>query len=38
MIPKDKGIDSALKLGGTTVCVTSGTTTELNLADFSPAA
>ena len=34
MIPKDKGIDSALKLGGTTVCVTSGTTTELNLADF----
>ena len=34
MIPKDKGIDSALKLGGTTICVTSGTTTELNLADF----
>ncbi len=34
MVPKDKGIDSALKLGGTTVCVTSGTTTELNLADF----
>ena len=35
MVPKDKGIDSALELGGTTVCVTSGTTTELNLADFS---
>ena len=34
MLPKDKGIDSALKLGGTTICVTSGTTTELNLADF----
>ncbi len=34
MVPKGKGIDSALKLGGTTVCVTSGTTTELNLADF----
>ncbi len=34
IIAKDKGIDSALKLGGTTVCVTSGTTTELNLADF----
>jgi len=28
------GIDSALDLDGTTVCVTSGTTTELNLADF----
>ena len=35
MVPKASGIDSALKLGGTTVCVTSGTTTELNLADFS---
>ena len=35
MVPKDKGIESALELGGTTVCVTSGTTTELNLADFS---
>ncbi len=34
IVPEDKGIDSALKLGGTTVCVTSGTTTELNLADF----
>ena len=35
MVPKASGIDSALKLGGTTVCVISGTTTELNLADFS---
>ncbi len=35
MVPKASGIESALKLGGTTVCVTSGTTTELNLADFS---
>ena len=34
MVRKDKNIDSALKLGGTSVCVTSGTTTELNLADF----
>ncbi len=34
MVPRDKGIDSALKLDGTTVCVISGTTTELNLADF----
>ena len=34
MVRKDKNIDSALKLGGTSVCVTSGTTTELNMADF----
>ncbi len=34
MVRKDKNIDSALKLGGTSVCVTSGTTTELNLADY----
>ncbi len=34
MVRKDKNINSALQLGGTSVCVTSGTTTELNLADF----
>ncbi len=34
MVPKRLGFDSALDLDGTTVCVTSGTTTELNLADF----
>ena len=32
---KDKGISSALELKGATVCVTQGTTTELNLQDFS---
>ena len=34
MARKDGGFKSALDLDGTTVCVTSGTTTELNLADF----
>jgi general L-amino acid transport system substrate-binding protein len=34
MVPADSGITSALQLDGATVCVTSGTTTELNLADF----
>ena len=34
MVPKRLGFNSALDLDGTTVCVTSGTTTELNLADF----
>lgn len=34
MVPADSGIESADDLGGATVCVTSGTTTELNLADF----
>jgi general L-amino acid transport system substrate-binding protein len=34
MVPTDKGYNSALDLDGATVCVTSGTTTELNLADF----
>ena len=32
---KDKGVSSALELKGATVCVTQGTTTELNLQDFS---
>jgi general L-amino acid transport system substrate-binding protein len=35
MVPKDSGIKSALELKGATVCVLTGTTTELNLADFS---
>ena len=34
MVRRDSGFTSALDLDGTTVCVTSGTTTELNLADF----
>ena len=35
MVPKDLGISSALELKDTSVCVTQGTTTELNLQDFS---
>ncbi len=35
MVPKDSGIKSAMELEGATVCVLTGTTTELNLADFS---
>jgi len=35
MVPKDSGIKSALDLKGAKVCVSTGTTTELNLADFS---
>ena len=31
---KSMGIDSALKLDGATVCTQTGTTTELNLADY----
>lgn len=34
MVPVASGIESADQLDGATVCVTSGTTTELNLADF----
>ncbi len=34
MVKKSLGVDSALKLGGASVCVQQGTTTELNLADF----
>ena len=33
----DSGITSALELAGAKVCVTTGTTTELNLTDFSRA-
>ena len=35
MVNKSQGITSALELEGASVCVTQGTTTELNLADFS---
>ena len=35
MVPKDSGISSAMELKGASVCVLTGTTTELNLADFS---
>ena len=35
MVNKDLGISSALELHDASVCVTQGTTTELNLADFS---
>ncbi|MEK6205176.1 MAG: amino acid ABC transporter substrate-binding protein, partial [Amylibacter sp.] len=34
-VRKDSGITSALELKGAKVCVTTGTTTELNLTDFS---
>lgn len=34
MVPIDLGLQSALELDGASVCVQSGTTTELNMADF----
>jgi general L-amino acid transport system substrate-binding protein len=34
MVKKSLGVDSALKLNGATVCTQTGTTTELNLADY----
>jgi general L-amino acid transport system substrate-binding protein len=34
MVPKSLGVSSARDLDGATVCVQTGTTTELNLADF----
>ena len=34
MVPASLGVDSSYELGGASVCVTSGTTTELNMADF----
>ncbi len=34
MVPKKLKIDSARKLGGATVCVQAGTTSEKNVADF----
>ncbi len=35
IVRKDVGVESALELRDATVCVTQGTTTELNLQDFS---
>ena len=35
MVRKDSGFKSAMELKGATVCVATGTTTELNLTDFS---
>lgn len=34
MVKSSLGVDSAMKLDGATVCTNTGTTTELNLADF----
>jgi len=34
MVRSDLGVSSALELDGATVCIQTGTTTELNLADF----
>ncbi len=34
MVPADLGVDSATELDGASVCVQSGTTTELNLSDY----
>ena len=35
MVKKDLGVASAKELDGATVCIQTGTTTELNLADFA---
>ena len=34
MVKKDLGVSSAKELDGATVCIQTGTTTELNLADY----
>ncbi len=34
MVPRELGVNSAKDLDGATVCIQTGTTTELNLADF----
>ena len=34
MVPKSLGVSSAKELDGATICVQTGTTTELNLADY----
>ena len=34
MVPKSLGVKSALELDGASICVQTGTTTELNLADY----
>jgi len=34
LLRRDAGVDTALQLGGKTVCTQTGTTTELNLSDY----
>ena len=34
LVPRELGVSSALELDGATICIQTGTTTELNLADF----
>ena len=34
LVRRERGIDTALQLGGNTICTQTGTTNELNLADF----
>jgi general L-amino acid transport system substrate-binding protein len=34
IVPRELGVTSALELDGATICIQTGTTTELNLADF----
>lgn len=34
MVPRSLGVSSALELDGATVCIQTGTTTELNLSDY----
>ncbi|RNF34069.1 amino acid ABC transporter substrate-binding protein [Paracoccus methylarcula] len=34
MVPKDLGVTSVKELDGATICIQTGTTTELNLADY----
>jgi len=34
MVPKSLGVASAMELDGAAVCTNTGTTTELNVADF----
>ncbi|MFV0293132.1 MAG: amino acid ABC transporter substrate-binding protein [Paracoccus sp. (in: a-proteobacteria)] len=34
MVPRSLGVSSAKELGGATICVQTGTTTEMNLADY----
>jgi len=35
MVPKELGVESAKDLDGASICIQTGTTTELNLADFA---
>ncbi|MGB7268526.1 MAG: amino acid ABC transporter substrate-binding protein [Albidovulum sp.] len=37
MVRKDLGVSSAKELGGASICIQTGTTTELNLADYTKA-